>query len=71
MPSRPNLPARPLARTLGGPPPLGPGAAPAACYANILLAPLASEVYRGQRSRKLTPDQIARASRQVAYGVLG
>ncbi|WP_280269429.1 TetR/AcrR family transcriptional regulator [Nocardia wallacei] len=37
---------------------------------DILLAPLAAEVYRRQRSRKLTPAQITAALERLAHGIL-
>ncbi|MFB8001731.1 TetR/AcrR family transcriptional regulator [Nocardia sp. NPDC056000] len=38
---------------------------------DVLLAPLAAEVYRYQRERGLTPAQIDAALRQLADGVIG
>jgi AcrR family transcriptional regulator len=67
---------------LRGDPPLGPGAAPAqrlaAFYAvpdpdplvDLLLAPLAPDVYQHQRQRGLTPEWITAALVRLAHSVL-
>lgn len=65
-------------RLLRGPPPLGPGAPPAerlaafyAAMVDLLLAPLAPELYQHQRDRGRSVTEITAALGHLAQASLG